>query len=940
MDELGRNLAGETTEMMTETAGSTNSDLRKRRSTRIVQAVPLQVTGVDALGRPFVERTSSLILNCHGCRYQSKHYVLKNMWVKLEIPRPEPDQPPRSVRGRVAWIQRPRTVRQLFQVALELEAPGNVWGIAFAPEDWFAFHEPEKAHAAAAAAGAGISSSSAPAPQQSQPAQLQAPAPVSEPDFHVSLDEPEFAPSSEADKVRVFPSPASTTDASLQLARQVTRLLADARQQIQAAAREAAAQAVSAERRISAEQWEQKLAAAREELSQQLASALGKIHEESTARGSAAQEAAAAALQQELPAKLAPQLEELTRNLTASLSDAAAAQRTEHTEQLASAVQTLRAICQQAEETTARLREAGEQSAQQVAGRAEAAQRAIDEAAQRREETLHSHRESLIATATEMQQQLASALASAQSAWQQHVSHQTEAAQTQWQAAVDTALSHARESSTSSLNEQANSLLSQFHQEADRLASALHEAASHATSQSEQQLAGVRESIEKQTERMEAALARAAEASERIEHLSARLETIQQHALSGFQSQVDDVLSLHRNELHRRSESIFDEIAARIRAAFEESSRDAVSHFTEQIDSIAQPHLAKTEEAMQRLAGGRSLLDGALALHQDRIRTSTDEAFAQALEQFGGTLGSVEQSLQDSAAAAVSRNLSDLETKVETLKHETVQDLMKSTEWYEKKAQTQMQGIADRVAEQAETKLRERSGEISNEFASEMDQSSRNFLSYAQSQMAEMVRDSFDRTRGLFAEAAETTSAAFIDEIQRHARQDLDGFDSELQRSTSEARSRMESTHAELTQKVTTEQEDFLQRFQTAMNSTMEVGIAEANQRVQAGFEPLLQSWKNMIDTHQSEMHSIYARIGEEAAGHYRERLDNVSSQWMLATVSSLDHQSRDVVAGIAATAEEKLRDTCTKVFADLGETLRDRLQQIATKWEPAAPQQ
>src|SRR4029077_8610174 len=117
------------------------SDLRKRRSTRIVQAVPLQVTGVDALGRPFVERTSSLILNCHGCRYQSKHYVLKNMWVKLEIPNADSDQPARTVRGRVAWIQRPRTVRQLFQVALELEVPGNVWGIGFPPEDWFGFVE-------------------------------------------------------------------------------------------------------------------------------------------------------------------------------------------------------------------------------------------------------------------------------------------------------------------------------------------------------------------------------------------------------------------------------------------------------------------------------------------------------------------------------------------------------------------------------------------------------------------------------------------------------------------------------------------------------------------------------------------------------------------------------------------------------------------------------
>ena len=934
MDDLGGNLTDETTEMNPETAVSASSDLRKRRSTRIVQAVPLQVTGVDALGRPFVERTSSLILNCHGCRYQSKHYVLKNMWVKLEVPHPEADHAPREVRGRVAWIQRPRTVRQLFQVALELEAPGNVWGIGFPPDDWFAFREPEKAQAAGAGAAHGTMLVGPPPQRTPAPAEPSA----SESEFHVSLTEPDSSPTPDAGNVRVFPSPASATDASLQLARQVTRLLADARQQIQAAAREAAAQAVSSERRISAEQWEQKLAAVHEELSQALSSALEKIHQETIARSRDAHDAAAAALQEELPGKLAPRLEELTRNLTAALSQAAATQRAEHEQQLNSAAETLRAVCRQAEETTARLREAGERSAAEIAARAEKSQQAVEEAARQREDILNSQRDSLTAASSEVQQQVASTLASAQSAWQQHVMGETQAAQARWQAAVDTALSGAQERASGSLNEQANVLLSQFHQEADRLAAALREAAAQATSQSEQQLSGLRESFEKQTQRMEIALTRAGEASERVEHLSARLETVQQQALGGFQSQLDDVLSLHRNELHRRSESLFDEIAARIRAAFEESSREAAAHFGQHIDSLARPQIAKTEEAMQRLAGGRSLLDGALTLHQDRIRTATDEAFAQALASFRENLGGVEQSLQQSADSATARNISELEAKAETVKHQTVEELLKSAEWYEKKAQTQMQGVAERLGEQAGTQLREKAAEISSEFASEMDQSSHNFVSYAQSQMAELVRDSFDRTRALFAEAAETTSAAFVDEIQRHARQDLDGFDGELQKSTSETRAQMEAAHAELTQKVTQEQEDFLQRFQNAMSGAMEAGVAEANQKVQAGFEPLLRSWKSMIDTHQSEMHGIYARIGEQAAEQFRERLDNVSNQWMLATVTSLDHQSRDVVAGIAATAEEKLRDTCTQVFADLGEVLRERLQQIASKWEPPVP--
>src|SRR5579884_3004749 len=257
MDEFGNDIADQPSKMVSDTVINPGAELRKRRSTRIVQAVPLAVTGVDALGRPFVERTSSLIINCHGCRYQSKHYVLKNMWVTLEVPSPEEGQPPRKVRGRVAWIQRPRTVRQLFQVALELETAGNAWSIAFPPEDWFPF--PERADGPLAAPHAGEPAEAS--------GQARASSQTAENEIELPLEEAETSPPAEAahgtpaDNLRVMPAPASTTDASLQLARQVSRLLADAKQQIQAAAREAASQAVSAERRLSFEQWEQKFAA-------------------------------------------------------------------------------------------------------------------------------------------------------------------------------------------------------------------------------------------------------------------------------------------------------------------------------------------------------------------------------------------------------------------------------------------------------------------------------------------------------------------------------------------------------------------------------------------------------------------------------------------------------------------------------------------------------
>ena len=45
-------------------------------------------------------------------------------WITLEIPQ---NSGGRNVRARVAWIQRPHSTRDFFQIAVELESPANIW---------------------------------------------------------------------------------------------------------------------------------------------------------------------------------------------------------------------------------------------------------------------------------------------------------------------------------------------------------------------------------------------------------------------------------------------------------------------------------------------------------------------------------------------------------------------------------------------------------------------------------------------------------------------------------------------------------------------------------------------------------------------------------------------------------------------------------------------
>ena len=896
-------LRDEASDMVTEEAVNTSSDLRKRRSTRIVQAVPLMVTGVDALGRPFAERTSTLIINCHGCRYQSKHYVLKNMWVNLEVPHPEPGHPPRRVRGKVAWIQRPRTVRQLFQVALELELSGNAWGIAFPPDDWFVFPEEPAFH------GGGAIGTELP-PSPATPLAGEVALPLVEAESGGALP----------DNLRVFPAPASATDASLQLARQVARLLAEAKQQIHAAAREAAAQAVSAERSLASEQWEQKYVAFRDEVARETAQAIGTIQQETETRARSAQAAAAESLKTELPRWLAPQLEQLTHELTAQLAREGALQRDQHEKQLSAAHETLQTLCGQAEEAASKLRTQAEAVESQVASRIDAAAQHAEEEARRREESTGAQREALTSAVNDLQERVTGTLAEAQNSLREQVTRELDSAQARWQASLESAIQAAQERGSGALREETKGLRAELQEEGSK------------------QSTSVREALEAQTRQWEEILARANSVSERLDQHAARIETIQQQAVGGFQSQLDDVLSLHRNELHRRSENLFEEIHARIRSSFEAANSTALEKFDEQVHSLVQPHVTHAEEAIHRLAGGRSLLEAAMTMQQDRVRTIADEAFAESLARFRENLGSVEQVLNESAQAITGRNLEELESKAVDLKHHTLEEMFKSAEWYEKKAQTQLQNLAEKLVEQSGAQLREKAGEVSSMFSGELNQASRGFVTQTQQQLEESVRDAFERVRILFAEAADTTSAAFTDEIQRNARVELDGFNELMQKTAEQSRERMDATRVDFGHQLSSGQEEFLRRFQTSMHGAVERGLAEAQEKVQASFSNVLDSWKELGDSKQMEMRSGLAQISEETAAQYRGRLENITNSWMVATVATLDHQSRDVIAKIAATAEERLKEATSEVFSRFGETLRDRLQQIAAGFEKPAP--
>jgi hypothetical protein len=117
--------------------------IQKRRSTRIYNAIPLAVQGSDAFRAPYSEQVSTLTVNCHGFRYRSNYEVIQGDTVYLEVKPSSEGTSAYSCQAQVKRVQRLMTKDSGFEIAVELSAPGNIWGIVSPPADWFPIQVPK-----------------------------------------------------------------------------------------------------------------------------------------------------------------------------------------------------------------------------------------------------------------------------------------------------------------------------------------------------------------------------------------------------------------------------------------------------------------------------------------------------------------------------------------------------------------------------------------------------------------------------------------------------------------------------------------------------------------------------------------------------------------------------------------------------------------------------
>ena len=119
------------------TPAQVHSGIELRRSTRIERSVPIFISGRDSNGQDFLERTSAISVNLHGCRYPSRHDLQVGAWITLQLGENALIETSATiVRAQVKSVHMPQSPRELHHIGVELETPGNIWSVAAPPADW------------------------------------------------------------------------------------------------------------------------------------------------------------------------------------------------------------------------------------------------------------------------------------------------------------------------------------------------------------------------------------------------------------------------------------------------------------------------------------------------------------------------------------------------------------------------------------------------------------------------------------------------------------------------------------------------------------------------------------------------------------------------------------------------------------------------------------
>jgi hypothetical protein len=865
----------------------------RRRSERLSESLPLIVRGIDLLGQPFEERTTTLAFNLHGCRYTSKHHLPRNTWVTLDLPQGvaqgvaqanaatnasanSTENLRTTLRARVAWVQRPHSIRDFFQIAVELESPANIWGSDAA--EW---------NRAAAATPESIPTRASSIPRfTEQPATETAAANLrtfmeqfkteTETDsrgFHMgseSAQEPVHETTQQAATAPAADNPL-LREFRAELDRQAKHAVLEAAEQAHEEVLQTAA-ATARERTASAEElfakWKSEIgrlqAVAREEFFEQVA---------------AKQDEAFGALNSRFEEKFGQAREllgEITRQAEALRAESGNAQ--EATSQVA------RMLLQLESADAARNSKAVEPTKEEI-------------------------------TAQE----------SAVAVWRQRLESEMTLAQGQWNELLHSSLDNNLQRMVDQLSERSQEVLRNAEQKMTERLGELRQPFAQAAAEARETFSGIQSSLEQEVLKARSSLAEVKQVASRTEEFSAQLEAASHDTVNELHRRLERILDAQTAEMHRRMENLSADVAQRAVPVLDSLSHQFQERAVAEAEAKLAPHLERVPTLLHELAAREVQLEDSLRLHRERLRQVSENNQREVATQVAATLASLRTDFEAARTDALAKWSEELDACGVRASHAAAESIGHTSEWLQQEARARLQALVEQSFVTAEAGLGERSAEAAQKFEAQLAVQSAAHLGQIRAQVEGVAGEVTARTRTELDRAAEAAAASFGQLLHEVSDRETTQFAATTATTRRERAEDFDHATQQLLHQLDVNAFSSVERFRAQMASQWEASIGEGRAALGAEFASALESFRTERDAHQNEWTAQLERASGDAAGKFQDCLQTTADSWVMASVRRLNEHGQNGIESLLRSADQALRDSCSKVFDGLAQMLRDR---------------
>jgi hypothetical protein len=807
------------------------------------------IHGFDLLGQPFEERASTITLNLQGCRYASKHHLPKNTWVTLELP---DDPEHRNMRARVAWIQRPHSVREFFQIALELERPANIWSIDTPPADWKLEETSgaEQESVTLREQGANESfergSESAVKTGANAPVEEQAPSDMNTPSWN-----------SASDKASENAEPQTGTSPLLE------QWQSEMEQRVSRATETAATQAAE-KIREAAEQFQREQRDAHSAFSEQIAS------------------------KQQWLAELRSEFERSARQS--------------------------RELSEELERAAARLR-AEKEAAIESAGRMAQARLGMEAAEASLEQRVPDPPKDGPAFA-----------ASANANLREHLDSEVARAKSQWDELLQSSLDSSIERLVGEISRHSQEVLRATEQRMSERVAELRQPFGAMQSEARDALSELRPTLDQELGRVRTALTEIEQAASRVKEYSAELDSTTHETLDELHRRLENILQSQTEELNRRAESLAAGVPQRLGSTLDALGNNLVERVTQEVETKLAPRLERASELVRQLTGRELEGEESLRLHRERLRQVSENSQREAVGHASATLGSLRNNFEEARKEALTRWNEELDAAGVRASHTAAESIGRSSEWFQQEARARLQVLTEQAMGAAGGGMEEKAADTGRHFEAALELQSADHLSKIYERIEGMAGEVTGRTRTEIERASEAAASSFGQVLRNISEQHGEQFLSDSRGALEQRQQDLKQFASELLLNLETGAGTSIDRFHTQMASELETSVAEGRRFLGAEFASTLEGYRAERETYHSDWLRKLDRASEDAAEKYEQRLRDASDSWVDSSVREFNAHGQDAIETLVRSADQAVRDSCSKLFEGFSELLRQRV--------------